>query len=200
MEDSFYGDSIIYLEGAIDNMLAKIEIIRKYTKMQGEDDPISYIVSRVKTEESMKEKLKRRGFEVTLENALTKVYDAVGIRIICPYIQDVYTVAEMIKKCRGVSTFQEKDYIKNPKPNGYRSFHLIISLNLDIAGYEKPVYVEIQLRTIAMDFWSSLEHEIKYKKNIKNTEIIVKELKSCADLIATTDLNMQTIKNMINQD
>ncbi len=200
MENSFYGDSMIYLEGAIDNILAKIEIIRKYKKMKDGDDPISYIVSRVKTEESMKEKLKRKGLEVTLENALNKVYDAVGIRIICPYINDVYLVADMIKKCRGVSAFEEKDYIKSPKPNGYRSYHLIVSLNLDIAGYEKLVFVEIQIRTIAMDFWSSLEHEIKYKKNIQNTEMIVKELKSCADMIATTDLNMQSIKNMINNE
>lgn len=93
---------------------------------------------------------------------------------------------------------KEKDYVKNPKPNGYRSYHLILEEPIEIEGIKHNVYVEIQIRTIAMDFWSSLEHEIKYKKDIKNTELIVSELKKCADVIATTDLNMQSIKNLID--
>ena len=163
-------------------------------------DVINYITSRIKTEDSMKEKLKRKGFEVTLENALTKIYDAAGLRIICSYVDDCYKVADMLKKCRDMKLIREKDYIKNPKPNGYRSYHMVFLLDLDIAGEIYPVYVEIQIRTIAMDFWAALEHEIKYKKNIKNPEMIAEELKNCADQIATTDLNMQTIKNMISED
>ncbi len=120
------------------------------------------------------------------------------MRIICNYIDDVYEVANMLKNFRDLKVIKEKDYIKNPKPNGYRSYHIIFELSLEIEGEIKKVFVEIQIRTIAMEFWSSLEHEMKYKKNIKNQELIVEELKRCADEIATIDLNMQTIKKMID--
>ena len=198
MQEGFYKDSIVLLEGAITDITAKLEIIRKYKVSKNEKDPIEYIVSRVKSEDSMKEKLKRKNLDITLENALTKIYDAAGIRIICTYIDDVYNIAEMLKKYTDLKVVKEKDYIKNPKPNGYRSYHIVFELELDLAGEITPVYVEIQIRTIAMDFWASLEHQMKYKKNVKNQELIVEELKRCADEIATTDLNMQTIKNMID--
>lgn len=123
-----------------------------------------------------------------------------GMRIICNYIDDVYEVANMLKDYKDLKVVVEKDYIKNPKPNGYRSYHIIFELSLDLAGEITPVFIEIQIRTIAMDFWSSLEHEMKYKKSIKNQELIVEELKRCADEIATTDLNMQTIKKMIDSE
>ena len=198
MQEGFYKDSIVLLEGAITDITAKLEIIRKYKVSKNEKDPIEYIVSRVKSEDSMKEKLKRKNLDITLENALTKIYDAAGIRIICTYIDDVYNIAEMLKKYTDLKVVKEKDYIKNPKPNGYRSYHIVFELELDLAGEITPVYVEIQISTIALDFWASLEHQMKYKKNVKNQELIVEELKRCADEIATTDLNMQTIKNMID--
>ena len=198
MKDDFYGNSIILLEGAIANINAKLDTIRKYKLINKEENPIEYITTRIKSEDSMKEKLKRKGYEVTLENALTKIYDAAGMRIICPYIDDVYSVVEMLKKYKDLKVIKEKDYIKNPKPNGYRSYHIVFELALDLAGEISPVYVEIQIRTIAMDFWSSLEHQMKYKKDITNQEFIGQELKRCADEIATTDINMQTIRNMIN--
>ena len=198
MKGSFYGNSIILLEGAISNINAKLDTIRKYKIINNEDDPIEYITTRIKSEDSMKEKLKRKKLKVNLENALTKIYDAAGMRIICAYIDDVYTVVDMLKKYKDLRVVKEKDYIKNPKPNGYRSYHIVFELALDLAGDITNVYVEIQIRTIAMDFWSSLEHQMKYKKNIKNQEFIGQELKRCADEIATTDINMQTIRNMIN--
>lgn len=200
MEDNFYKDSIVLLEGAIDNITSKLNIIRKYKTMKEKRNPIEYITTRIKSEESMKEKLKRKGFDVTLENALTKVYDAAGMRIICAYIDDVYSVVDMLKKYKDLKVIKEKDYIKNPKPNGYRSYHIVFELSLDLAGEIWPVFVEIQIRTIAMDFWSNLEHQMKYKKNIKNQEFIAEELKRCADEIATTDINMQTIRDMINNE
>mgnify|MGYP003303085021 CR=1 FL=1 len=200
MDYEFYKDSIVLLQGAISEVLTKIEIIREYRKVRGYNDPINYITTRVKSEQSMKDKLKRKKLAVTLDNALTKIYDAAGVRIICSYIDDVYHVAEMLKKCHGFEVIREKDYIKNPKPNGYRSYHIVFQLSLDVSGEIHPIFVEVQIRTIAQDFWSSLEHEIKYKKNIKNPELISQELKRCADQIATTDLNMQTIKNMISSN
>lgn len=197
MNNSFYKDSIVLLEAAIDNMTSKLNIIRKYKQSNNEKDPIEYVLSRIKSEDSMKEKLKRKDLEVTLDNALTKIYDAAGMRIICAYIDDVYSVVSMLKKYKDLKVVNEKDYIKNPKPNGYRSYHIIFELTLDLAGEEKKVFVEVQIRTIAMDFWSNLEHQMKYKRNIKNQEFIIQELRRCADEIATTDINMQTIKNMI---
>jgi len=197
MNNSFYKDSIVLLEAAIDNMNSKLNIIRKYKQSNNEKDPIEYVLSRIKSEDSMKEKLKRKNLKVTLDNALTKIYDAAGMRIICAYIDDVYSVVSMLKKYKDLKVINEKDYIKNPKPNGYRSYHIIFELTLDLAGEEKKVFVEVQIRTIAMDFWSNLEHQMKYKRNIKNQEFIIQELRRCADEIATTDINMQTIKNMI---
>ena len=178
--------------------MARLDIIRKYKIVHNDRDPIEYITSRVKTEESMKEKLKRKKLPINLETALTKIYDAAGIRIICAYIDDVYTVVKMLKKFKDLKILKEKDYIKNPKSNGYRSYHIVFQVPLDIAGEVHPVNIEIQIRTIAMDFWASLEHEMKYKKNIKNQKMIVEELKRCANEIATTDINMQAIRNMIN--
>ena len=198
MQESFYKDSIVLLDGVIAEITARLDVIRKYKIIHNDRDPIEYITSRVKSEESMKEKLHRKNLDVTLENALTKIYDAAGIRIICAYIDDVYEVAQMLKKYKDLKLIKEKDYIKNPKPNGYRSYHLVFEVPLDIAGEIHPVNVEIQIRTIAMDFWSSLEHQMKYKKNIKKQDLIVEELKRCADDIATNDINMQTIRNMIN--
>ena len=121
-----------------------------------------------------------------------------GMRIICNYIDDVYQVANMLKNFKDLKVIREKDYIKNPKPNGYRSYHIIFELSLEVEEDCRPVFVEIQIRTIAMEFWSSLEHEMKYKRNVKNQQLIVEELKRCADEIATIDLNMQTIKKMID--
>ena len=200
MTNSFYKDSIVELEAVITEITARLNVIRKYRSIHNDRDPIEYIKSRVKTEESMIEKLKRKNLEVNLENALTKIYDAAGIRIICAYVDDVYTVVEMLKKYDDLTVVNEKDYIKNPKPNGYRSYHIILSVPLNIAGDIHRVYIEIQIRTIAMDFWSSLEHQMKYKKNIKDQNMIIQELKNCADEIATTDINMLAIRNMINKD
>ena len=198
MQESFYKDSIVLLEGVISEITARLEIIRKYKIIHNDRDQIEYIKTRIKSEESMKEKLQRKNLPVNLETALTKIYDAAGIRIICAYIDDVYAIVEMLKKYKDLKVLKEKDYIKNPKPNGYRSYHIVFQVLLDIAGQKYPVNVEIQIRTIAMDFWSSLEHEMKYKKDIKNQKMIEQELKRCADEIATTDINMQTIRNMIN--
>ena len=200
MEQSFYKESIIELEAVITEMTARLDVIRKYKKINNDRDPVEYIKSRVKSEDSMQEKLKRKGLEVNLDNALTRIHDAAGIRIICTFVDDVYDVVEMIKKYNDIEVINEKDYIKNPKDNGYRSYHLIIKIPLNIVGDIHKVYLEIQIRTIAMDFWSSLEHQMKYKKDIQNPKMIAEELKICAEQIATTDINMMAIRNMINRE
>lgn len=133
MEQSFYKESIIELEAVITEITARLDIIRRYKKINNDRDPIEYIKSRVKSENSMKEKLQRKRLAVNLENALTKIHDAAGIRIVCTFVDDVYDVAEMIKKYDDIEIINEKDYIKNPKENGYRSYHLIVKVPLNIA-------------------------------------------------------------------
>lgn len=181
MENKFYKDSIVVLEGAVCELTSRIDIMRKYRISKGYRDPIAYVTSRVKSEESMKEKLKRKGLDVTLENAWTKINDAVGVRIICSYIYDIYTLVDLIKEYSEIRIINEKDYIKNSKPNGYRSYHINLELDLDIMGEIHKVRCEIQIRTIAMDCWASLERELKYKKNIENQDMIEKELRRCVD-------------------
>ena len=162
-----------------------------------------HLIARVKSEESMAEKCRRKNVPETAESALKVMRDSIGIRIVCSFIDDIYKNIEYIKKFSDCTVVEEKDYIKHAKPNGYRSYHMIIELQTpytDIYGCNPgKFYVEIQLRTIAMDSWASLEHKLKYKKNVSNQELIVAELKRCADEMASCDLSMQTIRDLINQ-
>jgi putative GTP pyrophosphokinase len=163
-----------------------------------------HLIYRVKDVDSMEEKCVRKGLPVSARSALRDIYDAIGLRIVCRFIHDIYTNLEYIKSIPGCEIIREKDYIKNVKPNGYRSYHIIIKLEApyeDIDGKNPGTfYAEIQLRTIAMDSWASLEHEMKYKKHIQHQELIVEELKRCADELAACDLSMQTIRNLIKEN
>ncbi|MCI1959048.1 MAG: GTP pyrophosphokinase family protein [Clostridia bacterium] len=196
----FYGESLILLEGAITEVITRIDIIRRYIKIKGFRDPIEHVKTRIKSEESMKEKLIRKGLAPTCENAVTKVYDAAGIRVICTFVDDVYRIVELLKSQQDIKIIEEKDYISNPKPSGYRSFHLIIKVPIHLPKGIRYVNAEIQIRTIAMDCWASLEHEMRYKKDVPNTELIAGELKRCADEIASTDLTLQAIRDMIDSE
>lgn len=199
-EQEFYQESYVLLEGAIIEILSRLEIIRKYKMAKGLNDPIEHCKARIKSAESMKEKLRRREEAVTVSNALTKIYDAAGIRIICAFLDDIYWIADMLKNQEDFEVVEEKDYIRNPKPNGYRSYHMIIRVPLHLEDRVEKVYCELQIRTIAMDCWASLEHQMKYKKNIGCPEMITEELKRCADEMASTDLNFQTILDMIRKE
>jgi putative GTP pyrophosphokinase len=142
----------------------------------------------------MKQKLLKKGEEPNAENAVSKVNDAVGIRVITSFVDDIYKVSDWITLQNDIEVVNIKDYIAYPKPNGYRSYHMIIHLN------DLSLNAEIQIRTIALDFWANLEHQMKYKKNIKDEIMIRSELKRCADEIASIDLSMQTIKDLIQND
>ncbi len=147
-------------------------------------DNFEHIKVRIKAEESTKTKLENLGFEATLESAVINLTDIVGFRIICRFLEDVYTTASVIENMEGFLHIITKDYIKNPKENGYRSYHII--LETEIEGINIPI--EIQLRTISQDSWASLEHSMKYKKNISNSKMIKSELKRVADEIASADV------------
>ena len=161
-------------------------------------NPIHNIESRIKSPESIMGKLQKKGLPVTPESARKNLMDIGGIRVTCYYISDIYMLADLLTRRDDFIVLKQKDYIKNPKPSGYRSYHIIISVPVHLAGYKKQVPVEIQIRTIAMDFWASLEHQLKYKTNTVITPEISAELKKCADNIAETDMRMQKIFMEIN--
>jgi len=198
-ERAFYAERLILLEGVISEFLSCMEMIRRYQVSRGGRDPVASWKARIKSAGSMRRKLEKQGLPVTAESAAQAVCDAAGVRLICPFIEDVYTTAGLIRSIPGVEILREKDYIHAPKPNGYRSLHMILSLPLRFLGTEEagPVYLEVQLRTIAMDCWASIEHQLKYKRDIPDQALIVRELKRCADEITSTDLSLQTIRELI---
>ncbi len=190
-EDSIYGDYIDWMY-VIMNQLKKM-IEEGALKIQDKTgmSPIEHLKYRIKSENSMREKCVRMHLPVTTESALFKLHDAIGLRVICPFLDDVYAIRDYIKTLDGVEIVEEKDYINDVKPNGYRSYHLIVKTG--------GLNAEIQIRTISMDTWATLEHHMRYKKNIEgNKELIFEELKRCADELASTDASMQTIRFMIN--
>ena len=142
------------------------------------------------------QKLAKKGVPQTGEAALETVYDAVGVRAICAFAEDVYRLAEWLRAQPSLQILKEKDYYANPKPSGYRSYHVIVLVH---TGEGEGMRAEIQIRTIAMDFWSTLEHQLKYKKNVPHEALIRAELKRCADEIASADISMQTIRDILHE-
>ena len=163
-----------------------------------------HLTSRLKTEASMREKLKRRGLTATTENALYQMKDAIGLRIVTRFVDDIYRVKAKLAALPGVAIDEEKDYIQNVKPSGYRSLHLILRCEIETADLYGRIpglfFAEVQIRTIAMDSWASLEHEMHYKREGENRALIAAELKRCADDLASCDLSMQTIRNLIRKE
>ena len=197
-EREFYGENLILLEGAISEFLSCMDMIRRYEVQLGNRDPVASSQTRIKSAESMRQKLQRLAFPVTAESAMKNVFDAAGVRLVCPFIQDIDRTAELIRAIPGVQIQTEKDYIRNPKPNGYRSYHMILSMPLRFLGNSsKTVWLEVQLRTIAMDCWANIEHQLKYMLNIPDQALLIQELKRCADEITSTDLSLQTIRDLI---
>ena len=199
MEYEFYGEHLVLLEGVIEEFLSCLHMIRRYQVSQGRRDPVASFQARIKSAESMREKLKRQGLPVTADSALRDVWDAAGVRLVCPFVQNIDQTVGLIRQIPGIQILREKDYIRHPKPNGYRSYHMILSLPLRFLEKQpdSPVWLEVQLRTIAMDCWASIEHQLKYKHDIENQALLVRELKRCADEIASTDLSLQTIRDLI---
>ena len=159
---------------------------------------VEHIRSRIKTAEGVQEKLERKGYDNDVETAFTRLSDLIGFRLVTHFVGDVYELVKSMKSDTRYRVVKEKDYIALPKPNGYRSYHVILECPFPEAP-DGVLGVEIQLRTIAMDCWASLEHEMRYKKGITNTALIEKELKRCAGEMASTDLSMQTLRDMIRQ-
>jgi putative GTP pyrophosphokinase len=154
------------------------------------------IKARVKTPKSIIRKLSQRGLELSIESARVNLTDIAGVRVICSYIDDVYLIAELLTSQNDIEVIRRSDYISEPKPNGYRSLHLIVTVPVFLSESTELVKVEVQIRTIAMDLWASLEHELSYKLTSGKAESVTKELKDCADIISNIDVRMQNLYNV----
>ena len=183
---------------AIREVKTKLEVLNEELSLFAQKNPIENIQSRVKRPYSIARKLRRMNLPLTVDAIQPNLSDVAGIRVICPFINDVYEVAHMFLKQDDVKLIQIKDYIEHPKENGYRSLHLIIEIPVFFSSGKENIRVEIQIRTVAMDFWASLEHQIRYKNESSVMDEVRNELKECADTIAQADRKMQRLKNKVN--
>ena len=190
---------LMYLhEAAIEQVTAKLNILKGEFQFSNDRNPISGISSRIKSKESIVLKLQKKGLPMTASALLGNVHDIAGVRVVCPFMEDVYYVARMLVKQQDINVIEVKDYIRQPKENGYRSLHLIVTVQVYFAETSRNIPVEIQIRTIAMDFWASTEHQLRYKKDREFTEEAQLKLKHCADLMAQADEEMQEIAGDFN--
>ena len=178
----------------------KLNVLNAEFTMKNNRNPFESIKSRIKTPKSILEKLQRKGFEISVKGIEENLADVAGIRVICSFPDDIYATAKMLTDQDDIRVIQVKDYIINPKPNGYRSLHLILEIPIFLPNEKKNMKVEVQFRTIAMDFWASLEHKLKYKKNIENAEEISKELQRCAEASSQLDLRMPALRDRIEAE
>lgn len=182
---------------ALKEIQTKFEILDTEFKLEYNRDPISSISTRLKRTESVMDKLERKGLPFTLASIEENIHDMAGIRVICSYIDDIYLIADALLRQDDITLIARKDYIEHPKDNGYRSLHLIVEVPVFLTNHKRSMKVEVQIRTIAMDFWASLEHQMKYKQEIPDEEAIMAELRDCAAVIRETDERMLAIRRRI---
>ena len=188
---------MMYYDCALMEVRTKLEVLNREVALKKNRNPFESIKSRLKKPVSIYEKLKHRRIPFSVENMEKYLTDVAGLRVICSFIDDIYSIRDSLAAQDDVRIIQEKDYIAHPKPNGYRSLHLILEIPIYLMQEKKYMKVELQFRTIAMDFWASVEHKMKYKKEIKNAESIVEELHYSADLINQLDRRMLQIRDRI---
>ncbi len=189
--------TIMQYECAMLEIKTKLDVLNTELSLQKSRNPFETIKCRIKSPESILEKMKRNNIPLTVEDMEKNLNDIAGIRVICSFPDDIYMLADCLLAQDDIRLVARKDYIKKPKPNGYRSLHLIVEVPIFLTDEKKPMRVEVQFRTIAMDFWASLEHKMKYKKHIAKAESISNELFYCAELIAQLDGRMQQIREKI---
>ena len=188
-----------YYRCAIMEVEKKFNVLNEEFSLEYDRNPIETIKTRLKSTESIIKKLVRRNFPLTVDSIEANLNDIAGVRVVCSFLEDIYLLADCLLQQDDVKLIQVKDYIKNPKPNGYRSLHLIIEIPIFLKDEKKDMRVEVQLRTIAMDFWASLDHKLSYKKDIPEEEakLLRQELLECAQISADLDVRMGEIKNRI---
>ena len=188
---------ILIYNSALKEIGTKLEILNDEFQHVHRYNPIEHIKSRIKSSESIVKKLKKNGYESTLENMVKYVNDIAGIRVICSFSSDIYQIAEMISNQNDIEVLSIKDYIKNPKPSGYKSYHMLVTVPIYLSDRTVPARVEIQIRTVAMDFWASLEHKINYKFEGNVPQNIKDELVECSGLISDLDARMLRLNEQI---
>ncbi len=191
-----------YYNCALLEIETKFRVLNQQFSLEQEHNPIETIKTRLKSPESIFEKMRRKNLPLEVEAIEENLNDVAGIRVICPFINDIYCLADCLLQQDDVTLIERKDYIKNPKENGYRSLHLIVETPIFLQDEKKMMKVEVQLRTIAMDFWASLEHRMRYKKNLNAelSKMLSTELKDCAETSAGLDIRMGKIKDMIEKN
>ena len=186
-------------ESAIREVKTKLEILDSEFKAKYSYNPIHHIEDRLKSPQSIFKKMQRMGIPFTVESIRKNLNDVAGVRVICNYIEDIYQVADLLTAQDDVTLIKRKDYIANPKANGYRSLHLVIETPVYLSEKKEFANVEVQIRTIAMDFWASLEHELKYKTDTDVSAELAEQLRLCAETIADTDIKMQQIYRALKE-
>ena len=193
----YYGEHLFCIEAVIEKLLERIAEIDSRREERHEGKLCDNVRYRIKTPESTKAKLKKRGFPTHVQSARENLYDIAGIRIICPYMDDVYKMAQEIASCSDIEVVEIKDYIKNPKKNGYRRYHMIVKTPIIHAGETRYAVCEIQLRTMVMNSWAACEHQLKYKSDNIHDEKHIELLKKCADEMLKIDCSMMKIRDLI---
>ena len=193
-----YQELTTYYQCALMEMETKFNVLNQELSLLYDHNPIESVKSRLKTPESMMEKLVRKGVPLTVESIEANLRDIAGIRVICSFPGDIYMLADCLTRQDDIELIERKDYIANPKPNGYRSLHLIVSIPIFLHNQKRQMKVEVQFRTISMDWWASLEHKIRYKKNVDDPEKIDQELLACAEMGAELDSRMEKIHQAAN--
>ena len=193
-----YQELMMTYFAAMREVQTKLEILNGEFQVIKRRNPIEMIKVRLKKMDSIMQKLNRYGLTKTLDN-IKQINDIAGVRVICTYFDDIYELANMLVKQDDVVLVQIKDYIKKPKANGYRSLHLVVEIPVYFSTTKRMMRVEVQIRTIAMDFWASLEHDMKYKNSVEIDQKLKEELKLCAEVIADTDKRMQKIKDELDR-
>ena len=183
----------------LEEVMTKINILRQDFQYIHDYNPIEHVKSRVKSPESILKKINRKDLDISIASIKESIRDIAGIRIVCSFISDIYTISEMIQSQKDLKIVECKDYIKNPKPNGYQSLHLILQIPVFMSDGVEEVYVEIQIRTVGMDFWASLEHKIFYKYNKDIPQKLIDELREAAIITAQLEKRMEILNNEIER-
>ena len=185
---------------ALTQLEAKMETINEEFKTLHKYNPIEHVSSRIKSKESIKKKQKKKGLDPTYENLVKTINDVAGVRIICSFIPDIYKIVEMLENMQDINVLKKKDYVTTPKESGYSSYHLIVSVPVSLSVGTIDVKVEIQIRTMAMDFWASLEHKINYKYDKNVPKSVKKELRDCAKMTQKLDKRMSNLGKSLMED
>lgn len=194
-----YKELMAYYRCAMMVVAGKFNVLSEELSLEYDRNPIETIKTRLKAPESILEKLQRRGLPVTVESIEENIHDVAGVRVVCSYTSDIYALAETFSRQDDIRVLETKDYIRTPKPNGYRSLHLIVETPIYLHTEKRLMKVEVQFRTISMDFWASLEHKIRYKKNLPDNSDMEKELLDCAELSAQLEQRMERIQKAADQ-